>query len=79
MTRRFKFDVGEIEFVAANLDCHTRHYIVAARRAAMARARRRWWPDEARDRMRRAASAMKKALDEWPIGQFDSSMPNTDK
>lgn len=75
---RFTFDAGEIEFVADNMDACTRAYVVAAHRAAMARARRKSWPDDARGRMRNAAEKMKKALDTWPKGHFDMKIPNAD-
>jgi hypothetical protein len=71
MSHRFKFDVGEIEFVADNMDCHTRDYVVAARRAAMRRARMKGWSEHARERMRRASEKMGAALREWPAGRFD--------
>ena len=74
--KRQKFDVGEIEFVAANMNCITRDYVIKTRRAAMARSRRKDWPAEARKRMSEAADKMKQALDTWPAGRFDSAVPN---
>lgn len=69
--QRHRFDVGEIEFVAANMDACTRDYVKSAREAAMRRARRKDWPADARQAMSEAASTMKRALDTWPRGHFD--------
>lgn len=76
--RRGRFDVGEIEFVTANMECITRDYVIRTRRAAMARARRKDWPIEARERMREAADRMKQALETWPAGKFDSAIHDAD-
>ena len=71
MTRN-RFDRGEIEFVAENMEVHTREYVIATRQAALRRARDRRWSGEPAEAMRKAADTMGDAIKTWPRGRFDS-------
>lgn len=66
--KRFgNFDVGEILFVAENMDCHTRVYVEAARDAARRRAKKS--PE-----CKSAAETMTTALKTQPPEWFDSAV-----
>lgn len=77
--RRNHFDGGEIEFVANNMDCHTRAYVIKTRRAAQARARSKRLDRETRAKFAVLADKMGAALRDKPRGWFDSSCDYHDR
>lgn len=79
MSKRNKFDGGEIRFVADNMTFHTRHYVEAAQKAAYRRSRNKRMSPEQQAVFRTLSDKMKRALKTQPSGWFDSAILNAEE